>query len=143
MHPIRVTALCLVLLVLMWHSASLSACGAGAVLGDDEKNGMPAVADLVQDAAVPGEFKSVELIHKTFSPDRNIYAGYYRYGWDETISIHDAKTGKQIHRIVGHGDAVERFRFASDGKVLATWSLRRGWKLWDASTGRLLLELSK
>ena len=142
MNAIRVIVLCFLLIGLMCYSASLSACGAGA-LREDEKNGMPAVADLVQDPAVPGEFKSIELEHKTFSPDRNIYAGYYRDGWDETISIHDAKTGKQIHRIVGHGDAVDRFRFVADGKLLATWSLRRGWKLWEASTGRLLLELSK
>ena len=89
---------------------------------------------------VKGEGR-VELDHKTFSPNRELFAGFYRDGWDETISIHEAASGKQLKRIVGHGDNVKEFRFSPDGKLLASRSERRGWKVWDVKTGELVLEL--
>jgi len=86
----------------------------------------------------------VTLQHKKASPDGKLFAGYYRDGWDEVISIHDAETGKQIKRIVGHGDNVTRFKFTQDGKFLASRCVnsgRKGWALWDVSTGKLILRL--
>ena len=84
------------------------------------------------------------LEHKTASPDGKLFAGYYRDGLDEVISIHDAETGKQIKRIVGHGDNVTKFEFTPDGKVLASRCVnsgRKGWALWDVSSGKLILRL--
>ncbi len=86
----------------------------------------------------------VTLQHKTASPDGKLFAGYYRDGFDEVISIHDAKTGKQIKRIVGHGDNVTKFQFSQDGRLLASRCInsgRKGWALWEVSTGKLVLRL--
>ena len=140
MNFMSVIALCTMLTGSIWHASVQGACGAEP-LDEEGKDGMPVVADLVWFETFLGGLQGVELEHKTFSPDGSMFAGYYRDGWDETISIHEAKTGKQIKRIVGHGDFVERFRFSSDGKHLATWSSQRGWKVWNVSTGKLMLEL--
>ena len=104
----------------------------------DAKNSVP-----VSQAFAKGRVR-VTLEHKTASPDGKLFAGYYRDGWDEVISIHDAETGKQIMRIVGHGDDVTKFKFTPDGKVLASRCVnsgRKGWALWDVTTGELILRL--
>ena len=44
-------------------------------------------------------------------------------------------------RITGHGDYVKQFKFSRDGKQLASWAPRRGWKIWSTKTGQLLREL--
>ncbi len=82
--------------------------------------------------------------HKTYSPDKRMFAIYFRDGWDEVISIHDAVSGNQVRSIVGHGDEVEGFRFSVDGKVLAsrcTNGGRKGWAVWDVAEGKLLMRL--
>jgi WD40 repeat protein len=78
--------------------------------------------------------------HKTPSPDGKVYAIFYQHGWDETIAIHDSGSGKELRRIVGHGDLVREFRFTPDGKTLASRG-HRDWKLWEVATGKLLLKL--
>ena len=135
MNLVRHISLCVVFILSAWHSESLRS--------EDDKNEMPVVGALVPIDSVPGAFTSIDLDHKTLSPDGSMYAGFYQDGWDETISIHDSETGRQIQRIVGHGDFVERLRFSPDGKVLATFSPRRGWKIWDVATGTLILRLPK
>ncbi len=82
--------------------------------------------------------------HKTYSPDKKLFAIFAQDGWDEVISIHDAASGKQIRSIVGHGDFVEEFKFSDDGKVLASRCSnrdRRGWAVWDVAAGKLLMHL--
>ena len=135
MNFVRYVSLSVAFILPTWHAEALRS--------EDNKNEMPVVGALVPIDSVPGAFKSIELDHKTLSPNGSIYAGFYRDGWDETISIHDTETGRQIQRIVGHGDFVERLRFSPDGKVLATFSPRRGWKIWDVATGTLMLELPR
>jgi WD40 repeat protein len=84
------------------------------------------------------------LEHKIFSSDRRLFAGYYRDGWDEIISVHDSASGKQIRKIVGHGDEVRAFKFTPDGKILASRCVNRnreGWALWEVATGELLMRL--
>ncbi len=81
------------------------------------------------------------LRHKTLSPDGRLIAGYYRDGWDEVIAIHDAATGKQLKRIVGHGDNVQAFKFTGDGKLLASRCAKKGWAVWDVASGKLLMRL--
>jgi hypothetical protein len=100
--------------------------------------------DTVMVEALPGGLQPRVLAHKTFSADNEIFAGFYRDGWDEVISIHDAKTGKQIKRIVGHGDELRELKFTPDGKLLASRCInsdRKGWALWDVATGKLILRL--
>lgn len=86
----------------------------------------------------------VKFKHQAVSPDKKLIAGFYRDGWDETISIHDAKTGKRIQRIVGHGDNVQELKFSKEGKFLATRCSntgRKGWALWDVANGKLIMRL--
>ena len=100
--------------------------------------------DAVLVKAFSGGLQRKVLAHKTFSADKRMFAGYYRDGWDEVISIHDAKSEKQIKRIVGHGDEVRELKFTPDGKLLASRCVnsgRKGWALWDVSTGKLVLRL--
>ena len=92
-----------------------------------------------------GALAEIPLEYKTHSKDKTLFAGWYRHGWDEVISVHDAETGKQIQKIVGHGDEVKELRFSPDNKILATRCInqsRRGWALWDVSTGELIMRLS-
>jgi len=97
--------------------------------------------DAVLIEAFGPEERQVELLHKTFSPDGRTYVGYYRDGFDEVISVHDTKTRKQIRRFLCHGDNVQEFRFTPDGQTLASRCAKKGWALWDVSTGKLLLRL--
>lgn len=50
--------------------------------------------------ALPGGLQPRVLAHKTFSSNKQMFAGSYLDGWEEVISIHDAKSGKQIKRII-------------------------------------------
>jgi hypothetical protein len=101
-------------------------------------------ADIVKIQAFDAGNQKRALAHKTHSADKRLFAGYYRDGWDEVISIHDAKSGKQIRRIVGHGDEVRELQFTPDGKILASRCGNRGrhgWALWNVETGALILRL--
>ena len=121
--------------------ASATEADKDSIDGQEEQRGMPRLeGDVVWIETWIRGLQRTKLAHKTFSLDGKLYAGFYQDGWDETISIHDAATGKQLQRIVGHGDFVERFKFSADGKMLATWS-EKGWKIWEVSTGHQLLEL--
>ena len=97
--------------------------------------------DIVKIKTFGERFDSVELKHKTYSPDKKLYAGFYRDGWDEIISIHDSHSKKQIKRFLSNGDNVSKFKFTANGKLIATFAKTRGWKVWDVSSGKLLLEL--
>lgn len=137
------------------RTASISTAGilsltASAIAADpskagnkDEKAAKTGLVDAGQDKKRDGVVPTA-LEFKTFSPDRRLYAGYYRDGWDEIISIHDSASGKQIKKIVGHGDEVRAFKFTPDGKILASRCInrnRRGWALWEVATGKLLMRL--
>jgi WD40 repeat protein len=100
--------------------------------------------NLVFVEAFVGGLQRIALAHKAYSADKKLFAGYYRDGFDEVISIHDAKSGKQIRRIVGHGDDVQELKFTPDGKLLASRCEnrgRKGWALWSVESGELVLRL--
>lgn len=77
---------------------------------------------------------------KTVSPDGKTHVVWFLDGWDETIAIYDNRTGKLKHRITGHGDVVQEFRYSTDGQVLAAKS-RKGWRIWNVSNGKQLMLL--
>lgn len=43
--------------------------------------------------------------------------------------------------MVGHGDAVTRFQFSPDGRMLASFAAKKGWRVWDVATGKEVMTL--
>ena len=73
--------------------------------------------------------KKVELEHVTYNLDRSQFVGYYQDGWFEMISLHDAKTKKQIGYVYCDGGFPTAFRFSKDGKTLGA-KASVGWYVW-------------
>jgi WD40 repeat protein len=74
-----------------------------------------------------------------FSPDGKLLASA---SWqDKTARIWDARTGKELHVLTGHGDWVNACVFAPDSKTLVTSSKDSTARLWDCKSGDLLAEL--
>jgi hypothetical protein len=119
----------------------------GTAVGEQQADDVPAKnqeGDLVLIKAFDAGPVRTTLAHKVFSPDKKLFAGYYRDGFDEVISIHETKTRKQIKRFLAQGDEIRELKFTPDGKLLASRCVnpdRKGWALWDVSTGRLVLRL--
>ena len=55
--------------------------------------------------------------------------------WDGTIKLWDAKSGRELRTLAGHGWGVYRAVFSPDGKQLASASRDGTVKLWDVATG--------
>jgi WD40 repeat protein len=51
----------------------------------------------------------------------------------------DASTGRQIRQLTGHNATLTDIHFSPDGKFLATSSLDRTARVWDAADGKELL----
>jgi WD40 repeat protein len=119
----------------------------GHAFAEKKANDAPAKKQerhLVLIKAFDARLVRTNLAYKVFSPDKKLFAGYYRDGFDEVISIHETKTGKQIKRFLAQGDEIKELKFTPDGKLLASRCVntnRKGWALWDVSTGRLVLRL--
>jgi len=60
---------------------------------------------------------------------------------DRTLKIWDAKTGKCLQTLEGHGNRVWSVAFSHDSQRLASASDDRTLKIWDAKTGECLLTL--
>ena len=71
----------------------------------------------------------VELEHVTYNLDRTQFVGYYQHGWFEMVSLHDAKTKKQIAYVYCEGGVPKNFRFSRDGKHLGA-EASVGWYVW-------------
>jgi len=70
-----------------------------------------------------------------FSPDgRRIASG----GWEKTVRIWDAATGRELETLRGHEDIVWAVAFSPDGRRLASASSDKTVRVWDAATGREL-----
>ena len=125
-------------------SAALTLAAVGHVVADSPLS-RPSLEDdtPATKRAIPVP-KRNQWKHKTLSPDRKLFAIYFRHGWDEVISIHDATTGEQLQYMADHGDDVVEFKFSDDGKLLASRCINRyreGWAVWDVRTGKLLFRL--
>jgi WD40 repeat protein/beta-lactamase regulating signal transducer with metallopeptidase domain len=65
----------------------------------------------------------------SYSPDGGLLAWSGR--GDGLVSLHDATTGQEVVRLVGHAAVVRGIAFAPDGGDLATGGADRTIKLWD------------
>jgi hypothetical protein len=101
----------------------------------DEPDGGPvsAKADLSHPTRFRGHKDS--LYCARLSPDGAVLA---TGGYDNTIKLWDAASGKELQTLDGHNGAVFELAFRGDGKVLASASGDRTVKLWEVATGERL-----
>jgi RNA polymerase sigma factor (sigma-70 family) len=70
-----------------------------------------------------------------YSPDGKLLAS--GSGMDDcTLSVWEAATGREVHRLVGHTDRVFSLAFSPDGKTIASGSYDATVRFWDVATGR-------
>ncbi len=87
--------------------------------------------------SVPTTFRGHKdsLYCARLSPDGKVLA---TGGYDNTIKLWDAASGKELRTLDGHNGAVFELAFRSDGKLLASASGDRTVKLWDVARGERL-----
>ena len=74
-----------------------------------------------------------------FSPDGRRLASA---SLDNSVKLWDAISGKELHRLRGHGDGVCSVGFTPKGNRLLSASLDRSIKVWDVSSGTLISTIS-
>ena len=76
-----------------------------------------------------GKTTREKLKNVTFNKDKSLFVGYYQDGWEEMVSLHEAKTKKQLGSVSCGGGIPEIYRFSRDNKFLGakTWV---GWYIW-------------
>jgi RNA polymerase sigma factor (sigma-70 family) len=73
-----------------------------------------------------------------FSPDGQVIASA---GWDETVRLWQAATGKEVPELGPHDRAAVSVAFSPDGKLVATGTWFGSTYIWDAASGKQLHKL--
>jgi RNA polymerase sigma factor (sigma-70 family) len=63
-------------------------------------------------------------------------------GLNNTICLHDAETGKEIRRLVGHENLVSDLAFSRDGRSLVSSSSDGSIAVWEVASGKRLQHLT-
>ena len=63
-----------------------------------------------------------------FSQEVRVLEGHE---WDETIRLWEVSSGRELHHLEGHGDAVRSVSFSPDGHLLASGSDDQTIRLWE------------
>jgi hypothetical protein len=79
------------------------------------------------------------VLSLAFSPDGKWLASA---GYDRTVRVWDAATGKLRHTLKDHSDSVYAVTFSPDGKLLASAGADRAVKVWELVTGDRLYSLN-
>jgi eukaryotic-like serine/threonine-protein kinase len=90
----------------------------------------------------PRKASEENVVALAFSPDGRILAS--GAGVDAIIRLWEVDTGRELGRLVGHGDWVNVLLFSEDGKTLVSGGNDQTIRLWDVSdpiNGRLLSTL--
>ncbi|MCB0213352.1 MAG: protein kinase, partial [Anaerolineae bacterium] len=75
-----------------------------------------------------------------FSPDgMQIVSG----GYDQTVRVWDANTGKEVHRLMGHMGRITSVGFSPDGTRIVSSSGDGTVRIWDALTGEEVRRLNE
>ncbi|HKB36844.1 MAG TPA: WD40 repeat domain-containing protein, partial [Gemmataceae bacterium] len=74
---------------------------------------------------------SVHIV--AFSPDGRTLASL---GASNIVRLWDAKSGKELHWLMGHKDYADSAAFSPDGKMLATGDSNGTVRLWEVATGK-------
>jgi len=80
--------------------------------------------------AEEGKTTREELENVTFNKDKSLFVGYYQDGWEEMVSLHDAKTKKQLGSVSCGGGIPQFYRFSWDNKFLGAKTKNCGWYVW-------------
>ncbi len=87
----------------------------------------------VDKALVPRPTSHEGVVHDArFSPGGELVASA---GFDGTVRVWDAQSGRVRHVLVGHTDKVARVDFSPDGRTLASAGFDRTVRLWDPHQG--------
>jgi hypothetical protein len=82
--------------------------------------------------------KRPDIKQGVFSPDRRLIATAHQ----KFVSLHDAQTGKELRRFLGHTDAVNSVAFSPDGKLLVSGGKDQTAVLWDVASGKQLFKFN-
>lgn len=111
------------------HHAALSPDGRRVAVARGPRAGL-VVFDVASSQPVFETPRSAVDIHQLrFSPDGGVLA----VGDDEAIRLLDARDGRLLRTIEGHGHAVDSLEFSSDGRRLLSAGVTV--RLWDVATG--------
>jgi WD40 repeat protein len=83
--------------------------------------------------------KAIRLYRGCFSPDGKLFAAAAE---DRTVRVREVATGRELHRLKGHGAVLRAVVFSPDGKLLASAGDDRRIMLWDVASGHFLGSMS-